>query len=71
LYYTLDGGTTFNLLGSMPLQADFPADNTPQRLWLDKKSVRMGIRVIHNEDNKIFYLKNFAILAVPGEGAGH
>lgn len=70
VYYSLDGGTTFVLAGSIALASDFPSDFSPQVVYLDQVSTRCGIRLVHDDDNQGFTMKQFAMTAVPREQAG-
>jgi hypothetical protein len=71
VYYSLNGGTSYIFAGSIPLTADFPDDNASQVVYIDKVSVRCGIRLIHNGDNQTFHLKQYALVAVQREKAGN
>lgn len=70
IWYSVNGGTSYILAGSVTLSADYPDDNAPLRAWIDKVSVRCGIRLIHDTDNQTFSLKQFALVATPREEAG-
>lgn len=70
VYYTLDGGISYLLAGSLTLPSEFPDDYSPLVLYIDKVSTKFGIRLIHDEDEKSFTLKNYAVVAVEREEAG-
>lgn len=70
VWYTLDGGVTYLLGGTITLSSEFPSDNSPQVVYIDKVSVRCGIRLIHDDNNQTFYMKQYALHAVPREEAG-
>lgn len=70
VYYTLDGGVNYLLAGSLNLPSEFPSDFAPLVLYVDKISTRFGIRFIHDENEKSFTMKNYAVAATVREEAG-
>lgn len=67
VYYSLDGGASFALAGSITLTSDYPADVSPQIVYFDGFSSRCRLRVRHTTNAQRFDMKQFALMAVPRE----
>jgi hypothetical protein len=69
VYYSKDGGISYQYAGAITLSSYYPGDTSPQILYIDDVSAMFRLKLVHDEDNKTFTMKNFAIVAVQREVA--
>lgn len=60
-YYSIDSGSTWNLIGSMTLDSDYPTDDEDNTLYFDVLSSKLRIRLRNNTTSESFTLKQYVL----------
>jgi hypothetical protein len=67
VYYSTDGGTTWNLAGALTLDSDYPPDSDPLPVYFDALSTRIRFKFQNSTSEESFTLKKYQIEATPRE----
>lgn len=67
IYYSTNGGSTWNLISTNELSSDYPSDDSPNFAWFDVISSRIRFRFRNNRNGENWTLKQYYISVIPRE----
>jgi hypothetical protein len=67
LYYSTDGGTTWQIAAALTLASDYPTDAAPLNVYFDKVSSRIRFRFLNSEAEGSYTLEKYIVIADPRE----